>query len=265
MSYYFFSCNYFLTFRRPPPKPFTNYGPPKPAPVYGPPPQPLPHFKPAPLFKPAGIPHQNYGPPPVPHTNYGPPPSHPAPVYEPPSTSYGVPETTVIVTGSNQGGAVENLPLESHSNHFGHAGCDGWKPIAGPVGHYVEHNAITETTGYSNVAVNGATDIGATSFGNEQSISNGITDEQLVAIALQNQGGNVQYTAGQGGSGTVFATGGGSDYVQQQPQVQYQPEIVHQQLPEPIAPQNFHVQQQVDIGSASLVSFFLYFATESVG
>lgn len=227
-----------------------TYGPPRPAPIYGPPPQPLPHFKPAPLFKPAG----NYGPPPVPHTNYGPP--QPAPVYEPPSTSYGVPET-VIVTNNNQGGAVENLPLvENHSNHFGHAGCDGWKPIAGPVGHYVEHNAITETTGYSNVAVNGASDIATTSLGTEQVISNGagISDEQIVAFALQsNQGDSFKYTAGQAGSGTVFASGSGLEL--DQPQTQYQPEIVHQQLPAPVAPQNFHVQQQIELSSANLVTF----------
>lgn len=149
---------------------------------------------------------------------------------------------------------MENLPqIESHSNHFGHAGCDGWKPIAGPVGHYVDHNAITETTGYSNVAVNGVNDIGPTSFGAEQG-GNGITDEQLVAIALQSNQGNVHYTAGQSGSGTVFASGGGGEFIQQQPQVQYQQEIVHQQLPEPVAPQNFHVQQQIELSSANLVS-----------
>lgn len=152
---------------------------------------------------------------------------------------------------------MESLPqIESHSNHFGHSGCDGWKPIAGPVGHYVEHNAITETTGYSNVAVNSVNDIATTSFGAEQSISQGtgISDEQLVAIALQsNQGGSVQYSPGQLGSGSVFDSGSGGDFVQ--PQVQYQPEIVHQQLPESVAPENFHINQQIDFNSANLVSF----------
>lgn len=175
------------------------------------------------------------------------------PVYEPPSTTYGTPETTVIVTGSHQGGGGENLPLvESHSNHFGHAGCDGWKPIAGPVGHYVEHNDITETTGYSNVAVN---DVGVGNFGAEQSISNGagISNEQLVALALQsNQGGSIQHTEEHGGSGAIFSSvNSGSDFGQQQ--TQYQQEIVHQQLPAPVGPGSF--QQQINLNSANLVSF----------
>lgn len=168
-------------------------------------------------------------------------------MYELPSPSYGAPDTTVIVTGNHQGG--ESLPqIESHSNHFGHAGCDGWKPIAGPVGHYVEHNDITETTGYSNVALNGVNDVAGANFGAEQSISHGagIPTEQLVALALQsNQGGSVQYTEEHGGISS------GSDFGQQQPQ--YQQEIVHQQLPEPVGPGNF--QQQIDLNSANLVSF----------
>lgn len=178
------------------------------------------------------------------------------------------------MTGNHQGGGVESLPVvESQSTHFGHAGCDGWKPIAAPVGHYVEHNAITETTGYSNVAVNGGTDVITSSISSEQSVPSGpgFTDEQLVAIALQSSqnGGNIQYTAGQTGSGTVFASGAGADFSQQpQIQIQHQPEIVHQQLPEPIPPQNFHVQQQqqqqLNIATSSLVSNFLYFFTNYI-
>lgn len=135
--------------------------------------------------------------------------------------------------------------IENQSNHFGHTGCDGWKPIAGPVGHYVENNAITETTGYSNVAVNGdaVSSDNAVSNGAFGTSNTGISDEQLVAIALQSN---------QGGSGTVFASEPSA--VLPLAQAQYQPEIYHQQLPQSVAPQNFHFKPQLDLSTTNLVS-----------
>lgn len=119
----------------PPPKPHTSYGVPKPQyqppqlkPYYGPP------LKPAVSFKPPqqtyGVPQQTYG---VPQQTYGLPP---APIRQP-IPAYGPPTIQL----------QQNLPsyhqIPSYPAHVSHgpsfpqpikgAGCDGWKPIPGPL------------------------------------------------------------------------------------------------------------------------------------
>ncbi|XP_037932304.1 trithorax group protein osa-like [Teleopsis dalmanni] len=211
----------------PPPqqhRPAPNYGPPpqlppQPKPVYGPPPQ-LPSSHPAPIFNPAHHPASSYGPPPSgplnlppkqvygpPAPNYGPPPlPQSLPGSHPPSFNR-VPETTIILTnghGNHHNGPSKQVQIQidasGHTHSVSgsqapfHTACDGWKPIPAPVGAYVEHNNIETQGGYSQVAQGiGAT--GAGSFGTQYngghsggSIIDGLTDEQLVAVALQSDG-----------------------------------------------------------------------------
>ncbi|XP_037938001.1 protein pygopus isoform X2 [Teleopsis dalmanni] len=211
----------------PPPqqhRPAPNYGPPpqlppQPKPVYGPPPQ-LPSSHPAPIFNPAHHPASSYGPPPSgplnlppkqvygpPAPNYGPPPlPQSLPGSHPPSFNR-VPETTIILTnghGNHHNGPSKQVQIQidasGHTHSVSgsqapfHTACDGWKPIPAPVGAYVEHNNIETQGGYSQVAQGiGAT--GAGGFGTQYngghsggSIIDGLTDEQLVAVALQSDG-----------------------------------------------------------------------------
>ncbi|TMW43935.1 hypothetical protein DOY81_010985 [Sarcophaga bullata] len=247
----------------PPPKPQQQYGPPpQPAPQYGPPPKPAATYGPPPQkfqHRPAasyGPPKPQYGPPPLP-----PPPHHNInhqllmdhhpldfkiyhptglPNYGPPPLPNfnGAPETTIIVTGSQNSQSQSQHHHQSHqqqqqqqqvqiqvdaSGHTHsvvgsqapfHTACDGWKPIPAPVGAYVENNHIDTQSGYSQVAQGSAHASAASSFSNTQysngistgiggtasgttvlvsgssgsggnSIVNGISDEQLVALALQ--------------------------------------------------------------------------------
>lgn len=165
-----------------------TYGPP--APVYGPPPKPfIPpapvYGPPAPVYGPPKPIAPVYGPPPLPIPKpapvYGPPPTpivKPAPVYGPPSTSYGVP-----LGGPGFGGGLE-LPEKQvqifNTNHLGSGGhsvsCDGWKPIPGPIGHGAGQ------TGY-----------------------NGLSDDQLIAVALHSD-------AGGAGGPQQLPVGGGIDF-----------------------------------------------------
>lgn len=112
----------------PPPKPLTNYGPPKPQfsgpkPVYGLPQRPAVNFKPQPL------PQSQYGPPPPlrqPLPVYGPPQLHQQP--QPLQPVYGLPPQPLQPLQSLQ--SEPSLP-NIHKPIHG-AGCDGWKPIPGP-------------------------------------------------------------------------------------------------------------------------------------
>lgn len=94
-----------------------------------------------------------------------------------------------------------------------HTACDGWKPIPAPVGAYVEQNHIETQGGYSSVnqghqqlqiqtqqaqnfgtqySVGGGSGPGVSATGSGSgvgggggSIVEGLSDEQLVAVALQ--------------------------------------------------------------------------------
>lgn len=199
------------TYGPPPPplkfqhKPSSSYGPPKP--VYGPPPsapQSLPLVQPALSFKP----HSQAA------TSYGPPPS--GPLFQSPQQIYGsphhhdlvpnfnrLPETTVILTGTNQQHQhhqqhpqhppIKQIQIHVDNNGHGHNGgaaqtpfhtaCEGWKPIPGPVGAYIEHNNIETQTGYSQVTQ--SQPITALKLASGNNGDPRLTDEQLIAVALQ--------------------------------------------------------------------------------
>ncbi|EDV47100.2 trithorax group protein osa [Drosophila erecta] len=203
-------------------RPAPQYGPPKLQ--YGPPPPPpqlLPSPHAAPLFKPAHQPATSYGPPAsgplnlppkqifdAPPPNYGPPP---LPVALPGSGNGNGPATTIILTGGHSRpsgpsgpGPVKQVQIQIDSSGHTHSvsgsqapfhtACDGWKPIPAPVGAYVEQNHIETQGGYSQVAQGHAgasfgtqysLGAGATGSGSGGSIIDGLTDEQIVAVALQ--------------------------------------------------------------------------------
>ncbi|EDX01679.1 trithorax group protein osa [Drosophila yakuba] len=216
-------------------RPAPQYGPPKLQ--YGPPPPPpqlLPSPHAAPLFKPAHQPATSYGPPAsgplnlppkqifdAPPPNYGPPP---LPVALP-GNGNG-PATTIILTGGHSRpsgpsgpGPVKQVQIQIDSSGHTHSvsgsqapfhtACDGWKPIPAPVGAYVEQNHIETQGGYSQVAQGhvGSTfgtqyslGVGATGSGSGGSIIDGLTDEQLVAVALQGGGDGANVITGPGGN-----------------------------------------------------------------
>ncbi|XP_055915031.1 trithorax group protein osa [Eupeodes corollae] len=226
-----------------PPRPAASYGPPSL-------PQPLPLVQPGIFKPNGNgfisRPHTSYGPPPSgqfigkPNLNYGPP----KPSYGPPplpNFNRQPTETTIIVTsgsggnGGFQGGHHSHgggagagsgplkqvqIQVENQGNNHGHGGssgghfhtasCDGWKPIPAPFGHYVEHNNIQTQSGYSTVSsgsghntVTQYSSIGGENFG-------GLTDEQLVAVALQTGGFETAPTQSLPASGPVdFHSGGG--------------------------------------------------------
>ncbi|KAL9881698.1 uncharacterized protein LOC119643907 isoform X1 [Glossina fuscipes] len=214
-----------------PPRPAPTYGETKPAPTYGPPPPPLKfQHKPSSTY---GPPKPVYGPPPsAPQslplvqpalsfktqnqaaTSYGPPPS--GPLFQSPQQIYGsphhhelvpnfnrLPETTVILTGTNQQHQhhqqhpqhppIKQIQIHVDNNGHGHNGgaaqtpfhtaCEGWKPIPGPVGAYIEHNNIETQTGYSQVTQ--SQPITALKLANGNNGGSSLTDEQLIAVALQ--------------------------------------------------------------------------------
>ncbi|XP_062140555.1 trithorax group protein osa [Drosophila sulfurigaster albostrigata] len=210
----------------PPPSP--QYGPPKQR--YGPPPpppskiqfggpQPLPAPHPAPLFKPAHQPATSYGPP-----ASGPLNLPPKPVYEPPP-NYGPPPLPISLPGPQSpnfhsvpqpsGGPLQQVRIQidasGHTHSVSgsqvpfHTACDGWKPIPAPVGANIEQHHI-ESQGYSGANINqGHSQVntqgqqivtqynlgGAGATGGSSSIVDGLTDEQLVAVALQGDVNNV--------------------------------------------------------------------------
>uniref|UniRef100_A0A1A9X019 Uncharacterized protein n=1 Tax=Glossina brevipalpis TaxID=37001 RepID=A0A1A9X019_9MUSC len=191
-------------------KPSSAYGPPKP--IYGPPstaPQSLPLVQPSSSFK-----SQNQ-----PATSYGPPPSGPLfqatqQIYGPPnhqelpslSNFNRLPETTVILTGTvanhqdqhhqqhAQQPPLKQIQIHIDNNGHGHndgapqtpfhTACEGWKPIPGPVGAYIEHNNIETQTGYSQVTQTQPVTTLKLETGNNGGGST-LTDEQLIAVALQ--------------------------------------------------------------------------------
>ncbi|KAI8033744.1 hypothetical protein M5D96_013501 [Drosophila gunungcola] len=218
-------------------RPAPQYGPPKPQ--YGPPPPPpqlLPSPHAAPLFKPAHQPATSYGPPasgplnlppkPIydaPPPNYGPPP---LPVALP---GNGPPTTRIILSGAGHSGhsgfsgpsgpgplkqVQIQIDASGHTHSVSgsqapfHTACDGWKPIPAPVGAYVEQNHIETQGGYSQVAQGHGGSFGtqyslgaSTGSGSGAgSIIDGLSDEQLVAVALQGGGDGAHLITGPGGN-----------------------------------------------------------------
>ncbi|XP_055846885.1 neurogenic protein mastermind [Episyrphus balteatus] len=230
-----------------PPRPAPSYGPPLPQPL--PLVAPGPVFKPNGNGFPSR-PHTSYGPPPSgqfigrPNLSYGPP----RPSYGPPplpNLNRPPTETTIIVTsgnggnggfqgghhhshGGNGGGGgggplkqvqiqVENQGNGHHGGnsgggHFHTASCDGWKPIPAPFGHYVEHNNIQTQSGYSTVSSGAAqhqTTITTYNNGGRGNFG-GLTDEQIVAVALQSGGFETAPTQSLPASGPIDFHSGGS-------------------------------------------------------
>ncbi|XP_067641990.1 uncharacterized protein [Eurosta solidaginis] len=186
-----------------------------PASSYGPPPSGPLNFAPKPVY---GPPKQSYGPPPLPLGITG-PGSVPA------NFNKGQETTIILTSGggssgghqhgghgggggfhgggSFNGGPVKQVQIQidatGHTHSVSgsqapfHTSCDGWKPIPSPAGIYVEGNNIETQSGYSQVAQgsfgtqysgsSGGSSLGSSGGGG--SIIDGLTDEQLVAVALQ--------------------------------------------------------------------------------
>lgn len=209
-------------------QPATSYGPPASGPLNLPP-------------KPVYDTPPNYGPPPLPVNLPGPGPG-PNFNRLPETTIIlsGTGGQQQLPSGP-AGGPVKHVQIQidasGHTHSVSgsqapfHTACDGWKPIPAPVGAYVEQNHIETQGGYSNVnqghnhvqiqtqAQNFGTQYsvggggsGAGVFasgsgagagaGGGSSIVEGLSDEQLVAVALQ---GDVQgnVITGPGGDGQL--------------------------------------------------------------
>ncbi|XP_016995282.2 uncharacterized protein [Drosophila takahashii] len=223
-------------------RPAPQYGPPPQQ--YGPPPPPpqlLPSPHSAPLFKPAHQPATSYGPPAsgplnlppkqifdAPPPNYGPPP---LPVALP--GNGGPPQsTTIILTGGHPSGPsgpsgpgpVKQVQIQIDSSGHTHSvsgsqapfhtACDGWKPIPAPIGAYVEQNHIETQGGYSQVGHGGGSfgtqysGVGGSASGSASgsgSLIEGLSDEQLVAVALQGGGDGAHVITGPGGGNSIEA------------------------------------------------------------
>ncbi|KAH8385787.1 hypothetical protein KR093_000351, partial [Drosophila rubida] len=210
-----------------PPLSAPQYGPPKQRYGFSTPPsrpqfavpQPLPAPHPAPLFKPAHQPATSYGPP-----ASGPLNLPPKPAYEPPP-NYGPPPLPISLPGP-QLSNFHSVPVSSgeplHKVHIQidasghthsvsgfqvpfHTACDGWKPIPAPIGanigqHYIETQDYSSTNinqGHSQVNTQDQPTVtqynsnGGGTTGAASSIVDGLTDEQLVAVALQGEVNNI--------------------------------------------------------------------------
>ncbi|XP_054730780.1 trithorax group protein osa isoform X1 [Anastrepha obliqua] len=187
-----------------------------PASSYGPPPSGPLNLPPKPVY---GPPKPSYGPPSGPG---------PANFNKVPETTIILANTLGggssgghhhggggIINGGHGGGPVKQVQIQidasGHTHSVSgsqapfHTACDGWKPIPAPVGTYVEGNNIETQSGYSHVAqgsfgtqYSGGASLSGGSAGNfggavgatgsGGSIVDGLTDEQLVAVALQSGG-----------------------------------------------------------------------------
>lgn len=164
------------------PKPNISHGPP----VYGPPP-----IEAAPTYLPPPPPPSPPQPSPVnlpPKPVYGPPKPSYGPPLQPPATSYGVPETSISSSASNLAlHSIKQIHIESNDHGGPTVSCDGWKPIPGPVGINIQgHGDVGYNSGYSSVQSS------SSSSRHQSNTIAGLTDEQLVAIALQGDDGNQQ-------------------------------------------------------------------------
>ncbi|KAH8293364.1 hypothetical protein KR044_003637, partial [Drosophila immigrans] len=210
-----------------PPK--QRYGPPPPSKLQFGVPQPLPAPHPAPLFKPAHQPATSYGPPASGPLNLPPKPVYePPPNYGPPPLPISLPgpQSANFHNGhghghghGQSGGPLQQVRIEidasGHTHSVSgsqvpfHTACDGWKPIPAPVGANIEQHHI-ESQGYSGTSINqghsqvntqgqhivtqynlGGGGGGGGASGGGSSIVDGLTDEQLVAVALQGDVNNV--------------------------------------------------------------------------
>ncbi|KAH8301562.1 hypothetical protein KR059_005785, partial [Drosophila kikkawai] len=247
-----------------PPKP--QYGPPPP------PPQLLPSPHAAPLFKPAHQPATSYGPPASGPLNLPPKPIYdaPPPNYGPPPLPVALPgppppATTIILHGGHHGGPsgpsgpgpsgpgpVKQVQIQidasGHTHSVSgsqapfHTACDGWKPIPAPIGAYVEQNHIETQGGYSQVAQGHGGgfgtqySVGGSSGGSGAggSIIDGLSDEQLVAVALQGGNDGAQVITGPGGNSIETETlqaaiGSLDDSYSKPPLDSFDPRSVHAQ------------------------------------
>lgn len=182
-------------------QPSTSYGPPPSGPLNAPPKQ---------IY---GPPPQNYGPPPLPNLNG---PSETTIILAGAQNSQHhhqdhhqqqqQVQIQIDASGHTHSVAGSQAPF--------HTACDGWKPIPAPAGAYVESNHIDTQSGYSQVSQGSAhssassafsstqysnginTGIGGTASGSTVLVSgssgsggsnivSGLSDEQLVALALQ--------------------------------------------------------------------------------
>ncbi|XP_037821464.1 trithorax group protein osa [Lucilia sericata] len=188
----------------------------QPATSYGPPPSGPLNIPPKQIY---GPPPPNYGPPPLPNFNRVPETtiiqsgSQNSQSHHQQSQHHQQQQQQVQIqidaSGHTHSVAGSQAPF--------HTACDGWKPIPAPVGSYVENNHIDTQSGYSHVAqgsshssaassfsttqysggasATGHASIGATGSGSTvlvsgsgsggSSIIDGLSDEQLVAVALQ--------------------------------------------------------------------------------
>ncbi|XP_030564335.1 trithorax group protein osa [Drosophila novamexicana] len=209
----------------PPSLAVSQYAPPSPkkqhhlAPQYRPPSQ-IPQFS-TPPASPRPLPYstQLYKPFHQPATSYGPPASGPLnlpskSVYETPP-NYGPPPLPVNLPAhqsasfnrvpenfdlqrlpSGPGGipfkqAQIQIDTSGHTHSVTgslapfHTACDGWKPISAPIGTFIEENHIDTLGGYSHVGQSQST--GNVGGATDDHIVDGLSDEQLVAVALQDE------------------------------------------------------------------------------
>ncbi|KAM7348837.1 uncharacterized protein ACRADG_008020 [Cochliomyia hominivorax] len=190
---------------KPPHQPATSYGPPPSGPLNIPPKQ---------IY---GPPPPNYGPPPLPNVNRAP---ETTVILQSGQNSHHQQQQHQQV--QIQVDASGHTHSVSGSQAPFHTACDGWKPIPAPAGAYIENNHIETQSGYSHVSQGSAlgSTASASSFSTTQysgssgagvstglgssgssstilvsgsgsdgnSIVNGLSDEQLVAVALQSGG-----------------------------------------------------------------------------
>ncbi|TDG38958.1 hypothetical protein AWZ03_014620 [Drosophila navojoa] len=249
-------------------QPAPHYGPPpkslppqlkiqhRQAPQYAPPlkqkfftrpvsPQLLPVPHPAQLFKPVHHPATSYGPPASGPSNL---PAQQA--YETPS-NYGPPPLPINVPGVQQfpSGPVDSpfrqvqiqIDASGHTHSVTgsqtpfHTACDGWKPIPSPIGTYIEKNHIETEGGYSHVdqrhIIGSQYNLGSV---NSDKTVNGLSDEQLVAVALQSESSNtVTDLSSDGNLSTVdsealqVSAGANDDTYSKPPPDSYQPGSIH--------------------------------------
>ncbi|KAH8420407.1 hypothetical protein KR009_009905 [Drosophila setifemur] len=215
-----------------PPPPSLPLPHPHPAPLFKPAHQPASSYGP-PASGPLNLPPKqiydapppNYGPPPLPVSLPGPQqhhqhattiivggggghsgPSGPGPIGLGPSGPGPVKQVQIQIDASGHTHSVSGSQAPFHT------ACDGWKPIPAPIGAYVEQNHIETQGGYSQVAqghghggggfgtqYSGGIGIGASGSGGG-SIIDGLSDEQLVAVALQGGNDGGQVITGPGGN-----------------------------------------------------------------
>ncbi|KAH8418183.1 hypothetical protein KR222_010842, partial [Zaprionus bogoriensis] len=192
-------------------QPATSYGPPASGPLNLPP-------------KPVYDTPSNYGPPPLPVNLPGPRPNFNR-VPETTIILTGASGGQQLPSGPASGPVKQvqiQIDASGHTHSVSgsqapfHTACDGWKPIPAPVGAYVEQNHIEAQGGYSSVNQDHQAQVQVQTQSHGQSLNQnfgtqyslgidggsgpsgasgsniveGLSDEQLVAVALQGDTGN---------------------------------------------------------------------------